>query len=65
MAAVTPDHKGRAISFSILSSVMIGWMEVLTMAGAPLVIDPKDIGVANGIEFSIRGILSGLAGECR
>lgn len=34
------------------------------MAGAPLVIDPKDIGVANGIEFSIRGVLSALAGEC-
>jgi hypothetical protein len=63
MAAVSAKHKGRAITFSILSSWMIGFMEVLTMAGAPLMVDPKDLGLANGIEFTTRGILSCLASK--
>ncbi len=42
---------------------MIGFMEVLTMAGAPLMVDPKDLGLANGIEFTTRGILSCLASK--
>jgi hypothetical protein len=62
MAAVSNDHKGRAIAFSILSSAMIGYMEVITLAGAPLMVDPKNIGLANGVEYTVRSGMSVLAG---
>lgn len=58
MAKVTADNKARAVVFSLISSAMVGLMEVITMAGAPLMVAPEDIGLANGIEFTVRGILS-------
>jgi len=64
MAAVTASHISRAIVFSILSSMMIGYMEVLTLAGAPLMVDPKDLGLANGVEYTVRSGFSVLAGIC-
>lgn len=63
MAKVTVDHKARAILFSIISSAMVGMMEVITMAGAPLMIEPEDMGLANGIEFTVRGILSCISSQ--
>lgn len=64
MAKVTVDHKARAVVFSIISSAMVGLMEVITMAGAPLMVAPEDIGLANGIEFTVRGILSCISSQC-
>jgi hypothetical protein len=63
MAKVTVDHKARAVVFSIISSAMVGLMEVITMAGAPLMVAPEDIGLANGIEFTVRGILSCISSQ--
>jgi hypothetical protein len=37
---------------------------VITMAGAPLMINPKDMGIANGLQFTIRGVMQSLASEC-
>lgn len=65
MAKVTVDHKARAIVFSLISSAMVGLMEVITMAGAPLMVAPEDIGLANGIEFTVRGILSCISSKYR
>ena len=62
MAAVSSSHESRAIVFSVISSIMIGYMEVLTLAGAPLMVDAKDIGLANGVEYTVRSGFSTLAG---
>ena len=43
--------------------MMIGYMEVLTLAGAPMMVDAKDIGLANGVEYTIRSGFSVLAGK--
>lgn len=62
-AKISADDRARPTAFSFISSTMIGLMEVLTMAGAPLMIPAEDLGLANGIEFTIRGILSCVSGE--
>ena len=62
MGAVTTQNEARAIVFSILSSTMIGYMEVITLAGAPMMVEPQDIGLANGVEYTIRSGCSVLAG---
>ena len=61
MAKVEEAHLSRAIVFSIISSMMIGWMEIITLAGAPLMVEPEYIGVANGTSYTFRGLLSALA----
>lgn len=61
LAAIDVGSLGRTVAFSLISSMMIGWMEVVTMAGAPLMVEPKDLGIANGVEFSTRGIFCSLA----
>ncbi|EXJ63305.1 uncharacterized protein A1O5_11626 [Cladophialophora psammophila CBS 110553] len=61
MSAVTKENQDRAIVFSLISSTMIGYMEVLTLAGAPLMVKPEDIGLANGVEYTLRSGCSVLA----
>lgn len=63
MAAVTADHEARPVVLSLLASIMIGYMEVITLAGAPMMVDPKDIGLANGAEYTVRSGCSVLAGK--
>lgn len=61
MANITTDNVAQSIVFSIISSMMIGWMEIITLPGAPLMVEPEFIGVANGASYTFRGLLSALA----
>jgi hypothetical protein len=63
MASATPNTKGRAIAFSLLSSMGIGYMEVITLVRGPLSVDPSEIGLASGLQFSVRTALDSLAGK--
>jgi hypothetical protein len=63
LAAVTADGMVRCIVFGIIACTMIGYMEVLTLAGAPMTVDAKDIGLANGVEYTVRSGFSVLAGK--
>ncbi len=51
-----------AIVFSLISGLMIGYMEVLTTGEGPRTLDPKDIGLAAGVQYTIRSAFSALAG---
>jgi len=61
LAAIDSSRKGMGIAFSIISSAGIGYMEVITLAGGPLMVDPKDIGLACGVQFAVRTGMSSLA----
>jgi hypothetical protein len=52
-----------AIAFSLLSSIGIGYMEIITIVGGPLSVKPGDIGLASGLQFSTRTAFSSLAGK--
>lgn len=52
-----------AIAFSLLSSMGIGYMEVITIVGGPLSVKTGDIGLASGLQFSARTAFSSLAGK--
>lgn len=60
MARPRPDSLARDVIFSIISSMMIGWMEIITLAGAPLMVEPDCIGVATGASYTFRGLWSAL-----
>ncbi|KAH0840981.1 siderophore iron transporter [Fonsecaea pedrosoi] len=47
-----------AAVFSILVGLGIGYMEIITISGAPLMVDTKDFGIAIGALFSIRTCFS-------
>lgn len=61
MAKTDDGNMGRNIVFSIISSMTIGWMEVITLAGAPLVVEPEHMGIATGASYTFRGLFSALA----
>ncbi|KAJ9625976.1 hypothetical protein H2204_010275 [Knufia peltigerae] len=56
MAGVTPRSEGTALAFSLISSICIGYTEVLTLVAAPLTADDHDIGVASGFEMFFRSL---------
>jgi len=62
MAAVEPGKEAMAVVFSVISSTMIGIMETVTFVAGPLMVEEKDIGLANGVQFAIRSGASTLAG---
>ncbi|KAL4804326.1 fungal trichothecene efflux pump [Aspergillus unguis] len=61
MAAVTPSTKTMAILFSLISSMGIGYMEIITLVGGPLSVAAKDIGLASGLQFAVRTAFDSLA----
>ncbi|KAK5215234.1 hypothetical protein LTS03_011629 [Exophiala xenobiotica] len=61
MAGITEKTKGMAIAFSCISSTMIGYLDIICLAGAILEVDAKDIGLASGVAFTFRTALSSLA----
>lgn len=63
MANVIADNQARATVFCVISSAMIGLMEVLTIVGALLTVAPEDMGLANGVEFTLRGVSTCICGE--
>jgi hypothetical protein len=62
MAGITSTTKGMSIAFSLVSSAMIGYIECIALAGGPLMMDGKDLGLTSGIQFSVRTGFSSLAG---
>lgn len=52
-----------AIAFSLIASIASGWYEALSISGAPLELDPKDIGMANGAQYSLRTICASIASK--
>ncbi|KAF5988510.1 fungal trichothecene efflux pump [Fusarium coicis] len=61
MAAVSSHGQARSIVFSIISSTVNGYMEVMTIGGAPMMVAHEDIGVAVGLEYTFRVAASALA----
>ncbi|EXJ76265.1 uncharacterized protein A1O5_00773 [Cladophialophora psammophila CBS 110553] len=54
-ASLTVDM---AAAFSFFVGLGIGYMEIITIGGAPLMVDAKDFGIAIGALFSIRTCFS-------
>lgn len=52
-----------AVVFTLIASIATGWFEALSIAGAPLELDPKDIGMANGAQYSLRTIFASIASK--
>jgi hypothetical protein len=50
MAASTQDNKRMAIAFTLVAATMVGYMEVIAIRGGPVMVDLKDIGLANGVQ---------------
>lgn len=63
MASTDGSNLGMPIAFSIVSSIATGWVETICANAGPLVIDAKDMGVANGVQWGIRTALSSLASK--
>ncbi len=61
MAAVNPQREAMAVCFSLLGGIGIGYMEVITVAGGILMVDPENIGVAIGIQYALRLGLTSLS----
>jgi hypothetical protein len=62
MAASTQDNKGMAIAFTLIAATMDGYQEVITNGGGSEMVDPKAIGLANGVQYVIRSCFSTLTG---
>jgi len=63
MAAANGDNLAMPIVFSVLSSFCIGYLEVICANAGPLVLEAKDMGVANGVQWGVRTGLSSLASK--
>lgn len=54
LASLTPDTKSAGIALTILGPFWVGFIELSSMALAPLFCKPEDIGLASGMLASIR-----------
>ncbi|ETS77956.1 hypothetical protein PFICI_10018 [Pestalotiopsis fici W106-1] len=54
LAAVTPDTRNMAVALVILGPFFVGFIELASLALAPLFCKPADIGLASGLLASIR-----------
>lgn len=54
LAAITPETKNMAIALVILGPFFVGFIELASLALAPLFCKPADIGLASGLLASIR-----------
>lgn len=54
LAALTPETKGMGIAFTILGPFFVGFIELASLALAPLFCAASDIGLASGLLASIR-----------
>jgi hypothetical protein len=63
MAAIDPSKEGMAIACSLLGGIGIGYMEVITVAGGILMVEPEHVGLAVGIQYALRLALSSLSSK--
>lgn len=54
LASLTPATKNMGIAFTILGPFWVGFIELTSLALAPLFCKPEDIGLASGMLASIR-----------
>ena len=54
LAALTPESKAMGIALTILGPFFVGFIELVSLAVAPLFCKPADIGLASGLLASIR-----------
>ena len=54
LAALTPEKKGLGIALTILGPFFVGFIELTSLALAPLFCKAEDIGLASGLLASIR-----------
>ncbi|KAK6218219.1 hypothetical protein LQW54_002973 [Pestalotiopsis sp. IQ-011] len=54
LAAITPETKNMAVALVILGPFFVGFIELASLALAPLFCKPADIGLASGLLASIR-----------
>ncbi|EOO00141.1 putative trichothecene efflux pump protein [Phaeoacremonium minimum UCRPA7] len=54
LASLTPDTKTTGIALTILGPFFVGFIELASLALAPLFCKPSDIGLASGLLASIR-----------
>lgn len=54
LASLTPETKARGIAFTIIGPFFVGFIELASLALAPLFCKPEDIGLASGLLASIR-----------
>lgn len=62
-ASADGSNLASGIIFSLLGGFGIGYLETICIAAAPLHLNAKNLGVASGIQFSLRTVLSGIASE--
>lgn len=53
----------KAVVCGLIASIGNGWFEALAMTAAPLELEARDIGLANGAQFSIRTVCGSIASE--
>lgn len=54
LASLTPEHKNTGIALTILGPFFVGFIELASLALAPLFCKASDIGLASGLLASIR-----------
>jgi Fungal trichothecene efflux pump (TRI12) len=62
MAALTPSTKGLGIGLSLVGSFCVGFIELTSLAVAPLFCAPEDIGLAVGLISAIRSLGGSISG---
>ena len=63
MVAVDGSEISLPVALSVILGITMAWLECLSVGGAPMMLDPKDIGVANGVQNAVRSTFSSLASK--
>lgn len=61
LAGVGPEDEGMFIAFALISAMASGYIEVITLAGAPMEGKDRDVGVATAVVASFRTIFTSVA----
>jgi hypothetical protein len=64
MAATDADRQGLAIGCTIMSGFFIGWVELVAIVMAGLVVPPETIGVAQTFFSATRAVTGTVASKC-
>jgi hypothetical protein len=61
--ATTGLSRTQGMVFSFFAGLAAGYVEIVTMAGGPLMIDPELLGIAMGTQSLLRGLCSTLSSK--
>lgn len=62
-ASANGSNLAMGVIFSLIGSFGIGYLEIICIVGGPLHIPAKDLGLANGLQMSLRTVTSSLASK--